>query len=199
MKHRTNQTGCQPLRWSRVGDPYLVHLAIDIYNMYPRYPWFPNICHEFLVRYLLTSLFPKHCRLRLKALSSSFYWKCFSICLCLSPKSLKGSFQQIEYYSEIDCLTIPKNCLRLALATCLNMNYSKCVVLIGLVCSSYVAVSSGTHRRYPHSPWGDSSCPFVALGSLLASRILVIQWLVLVKRGTQQWVDMSIIHQNWKL
>ena len=88
----------------------------------------------------------------------------------------------------------PKIWLRLALATCLNMDFSKCIVLIGLVCSSYVAVSSWTHRRYPHAPWGDVDCPFVALGSLLASRILAIQWLVLVKRGPQQWGDMSTIH-----
>lgn len=130
-------------------------------------------------------IFLKHRQHGFKALHSSFCWK-FTYFFVLSPKPQKGSVQQIVQYNEVELFDIPKIYLRLALVTCLNMDFSKCIVLIGLVCSSYVAVSSGTHRRYPHAPWGDVDCPFVALGSLLASRILAIQWLVLVKRAPQQ-------------
>lgn len=62
--------------------------------------------------------------------------------------------------------------LRLALLILLNTRVAGSLVLIGLVCSSYVTINIGTRRRYPHTPLGDQDCPSVAMGNLLASRIL---------------------------
>lgn len=45
-------------------------------------------------------------------------------------------------------------------------------MVIGLVCSSFVTVSAGTHRRCPSSPYGQSDVRFVRVGNLLASRFL---------------------------
>ena len=44
---------------------------------------------------------------------------------------------------------------------------------MGLMCSSFVSISSGTHRRAPFDPLGRSEIPMVALGNGLASRSLV--------------------------
>ena len=44
------------------------------------------------------------------------------------------------------------------------------MALIGLVCSSYVCVSAGTHQRAPFAPLGQETVPFVKIGNMLATR-----------------------------
>jgi hypothetical protein len=44
------------------------------------------------------------------------------------------------------------------------------MVLIGLVCSSFVTVSAGTHQRTPWAPLARIGVEFVDVGNLLASR-----------------------------
>ena len=63
--------------------------------------------------------------------------------------------------------------LRLALVTILNGKMGAFLCLMGLMCSSFVSISSGTHRRAPFDPLGRSEIPMVALGNGLASRSLV--------------------------
>ena len=60
----------------------------------------------------------------------------------------------------------------LALLTILNMKIDASFCLIGLLCSSFVAINQATHRRTPWSPLGDAERPHVAMGNLLASRTL---------------------------
>ena len=62
-------------------------------------------------------------------------------------------------------------CLRLAVLTILNGRFDHFLCLIGLVCSSFVTVSAGTHKRSPHTPLGECGVPFVDIGNLLASRL----------------------------
>lgn len=62
--------------------------------------------------------------------------------------------------------------LRLVLLTLLNCRWDHFMVVIGLVCSSFVTVSAGTHKRSPWSPFGDLDSLFVETGNLLASRLL---------------------------
>lgn len=54
----------------------------------------------------------------------------------------------------------------------LNSRFDDFMCLIGLVCSSYVAVSSGTHYRAPWSPLGRTHIPFVQMGNQMTSRSL---------------------------
>lgn len=50
------------------------------------------------------------------------------------------------------------------------------MVLIGLVCSSFVTVSAGTHQRAPFAPLGATTHAFVQMGNILASRSLTKCW-----------------------
>ena len=59
--------------------------------------------------------------------------------------------------------------LRLALVSLLNARMDNFLALFGLVCSSYVAVSSGTHKRTPWNALGDQTVDFVFRGNTLAS------------------------------
>lgn len=61
---------------------------------------------------------------------------------------------------------------RLALVAVLNGKMNDFMCVVALVCSSFVTVSSGTHRRTPFHPLGQTEIPFVQLGNLLASRFL---------------------------
>lgn len=63
--------------------------------------------------------------------------------------------------------------LRLALATVLNAKQGHFLALIGLVCSSFVSISAGTHRRAPWDPYGQTHIPMVQMGNELAARKLV--------------------------
>ena len=62
--------------------------------------------------------------------------------------------------------------IRLALLSILNCKWNNFLVLIGLVCSSFVTVSAGTHQRAPWNPNGNTAVQFVQSGNLLASRQL---------------------------
>lgn len=63
--------------------------------------------------------------------------------------------------------------LRLALATVLNAKAGNFLTVIGLVCSSFVSISAGTHRRAPWDPYGQTHIPMVQMGNELAARKLV--------------------------
>ena len=60
--------------------------------------------------------------------------------------------------------------LRLAMTCLLNAKPGDALCVIGIVCSSFVAVNAATHKRSPLFPLGDTSLPSVALGNLLVSR-----------------------------
>ena len=62
--------------------------------------------------------------------------------------------------------------LSLALVSILNMKFDNSVCLIGLLCSSFVAINAATHCRSMMSPLGDQSRPHVVLGNMLATRTL---------------------------
>lgn len=70
------------------------------------------------------------------------------------------------------CLLALHHELRLVILTLLNCKMDNFMVIIALVCSSFVTVSAGTHMRAPWSPLGRAGIPFVDLGNLLASRLL---------------------------
>ena len=59
---------------------------------------------------------------------------------------------------------------RLAMASILNAKRYNALVLIAVVCSSFVAVNAGTHKRSPLNPEGDVSLPSVQLGNELVCR-----------------------------
>lgn len=63
--------------------------------------------------------------------------------------------------------------LRLALSTILNCKMGSFLAVIALVCSSFVSVSAGTHRRAPWDPYGQFHIPMVEMGNRLAGRNLV--------------------------
>ena len=62
--------------------------------------------------------------------------------------------------------------MRLALVTILNIRMDNCLVLIGLLCSSFVAINRGTNRRFPFDPLGDQRFEGVRTGNLLTTRTL---------------------------
>lgn len=59
--------------------------------------------------------------------------------------------------------------LRLALTSILNCRFGQFMALFGLVCKSYVHVSSGTHKRTPWNALGDTSVEMVFCGNILTS------------------------------
>lgn len=62
--------------------------------------------------------------------------------------------------------------LRLALATILNAKSDNCLLLLAMVCTSFVSINRGTNKRYPYCPLGDERFQSVRDGNLLASRFL---------------------------
>ena len=58
---------------------------------------------------------------------------------------------------------------RLALVSLLNAKMGEFEALFGLVCSSYVTVSAGTHKRTPWNPLGDVNIDMVWCGNKLAA------------------------------
>ena len=62
--------------------------------------------------------------------------------------------------------------LRLILLAILNCRMDDFLALFGLVCSSYVTISKGSHWRYPHDPLGKQDVTFVRNGNEMTSRIL---------------------------
>ena len=61
---------------------------------------------------------------------------------------------------------------RLALLTVLNCRMDSFLVVIGLICSSFVTISQGTHCRAPFFPLGREGVKMVFEGNQLASRSL---------------------------
>lgn len=62
----------------------------------------------------------------------------------------------------------------LVLLTVLNCKMDDFFTLIGLVCSSFVTISQGTHNRAPFSPLGLECFQFVRDGNCLTSRVVLI-------------------------
>ena len=60
--------------------------------------------------------------------------------------------------------------LRLILLAILNGKFENFLCIFGLVCSSWVTISQGTHNRSPWFPLGLEHIPFVAQGNELTSR-----------------------------
>jgi len=58
---------------------------------------------------------------------------------------------------------------RLALVSLLHAKMGEFEALFGLVCSSYVTVSAGTHKRTPWNPLGDVNIDMVWCGNKLAA------------------------------
>ena len=52
----------------------------------------------------------------------------------------------------------------------------------GLPCSSYIFMSSGTHRRSVDSPWGHEAYRFVFEGNQLGSKFLLLCFLAVVRQ-----------------
>ena len=65
--------------------------------------------------------------------------------------------------------------LRLILLAILNCRMDSFLAHFGLVCSSYVTISKGSHWRFPHDPLGKQDVTFVRDGNLMTSRIFVNQ------------------------
>lgn len=85
----------------------------------------------------------------------------------INPKSTPGN----PIISQL-CTLEFINELRLALSTVLNGKMGSFVCVIGLICSSFVAISSGTHRRAPWDPFGQTQFSMVQIGNCLAARNL---------------------------
>lgn len=66
----------------------------------------------------------------------------------------------------------------------LNIREDHCFLMIGIVCSSFVAISSGTHKRRPFAPLGDQSISMVRSGNLFMSRTLLEGFAKANKRNT---------------
>ena len=62
--------------------------------------------------------------------------------------------------------------LSLALCAVLNMKSGQCLCVIGLLCSSFVAINAATHGRTLLTPLGREDMPHVQLGNVLAARNL---------------------------
>ena len=63
-----------------------------------------------------------------------------------------------------------RSAIRLAMTCLLNAKPGDALCVIGIVCSSFVAINSATHKRSQLFPLGDTSLPSVRLGNLLVSR-----------------------------
>ena len=63
--------------------------------------------------------------------------------------------------------------MRLVLVSILNAKFDSFMELFGLVCSSYVTISKGSHYRCPSSPLGLESMDFVKHGNEFTAKTLV--------------------------
>ena len=63
--------------------------------------------------------------------------------------------------------------LRLAVVCVLNCRMDNFLVVLGLLCRSFVAINKGTNKRETWAPLGDESAPSVAEGNKLCSRTRV--------------------------
>lgn len=66
----------------------------------------------------------------------------------------------------------PGNKLRLILLAILNCKFDNFLALFGLVCSSFVTISKGSHWRYPHDPLGRPGVKFVDDGNHMTAKTL---------------------------
>ena len=86
--------------------------------------------------------------------------------------SEKASPKPVFYFDACTCRSIYISWPRLILASILNGRFDNFLTVIGLVCSSWVTVSQGTHCRAPWFPLGREKFEFVRIGNELTSRIL---------------------------
>lgn len=72
----------------------------------------------------------------------------------------------------------PGNKLRLILLAILNCKFDNFLALFGLVCSSFVTISKGSHWRYPHDPLGRPGVKFVDDGNHMTAKTLdsILAW-----------------------
>ena len=66
-----------------------------------------------------------------------------------------------------------KNLPRLAMLSILNAKMGNFLAIFALVCSSYVTISAGTHKRTPWRALGEQGVPMVDTGNGLCSRSFV--------------------------
>ncbi|CAL1159177.1 unnamed protein product [Cladocopium goreaui] len=71
----------------------------------------------------------------------------------------------------------------LALLTVLNCRMDSFLVVIGLICSSFVTISQGTHCRAPFFPLGREGVKMVFEGNQLASRTALLIWAIVAMGG----------------
>ncbi|CAL1131372.1 unnamed protein product [Cladocopium goreaui] len=74
----------------------------------------------------------------------------------------------------------------LALVSLLNAKMGEFEALFGLVCSSYVTVSAGTHKRTPWNPLGDVNIDMVWCGNKLAAVTVLLIMVVSAMNGA--WI-----------
>ena len=100
-------------------------------------------------------------------------WNAFSIGVPTVSKCFteKSGIRLSNRWSKV-VLTCGPPGLRLALATILNCRMDASFVLIGLLCSSFVAINRGTNKRFPFNPLGDTKGIGVQIGNGLTSRFL---------------------------
>lgn len=91
---------------------------------------------------------------------------------CSPPLSLMGCLFWL--CGPVGLLKLSTKWLRLALVTILNGKMDGFLCLIGLLCSSFVAINRATNRRFPFQPLGNESIPSVRQGNELTSRSLGI-------------------------
>ncbi|CAL1144388.1 unnamed protein product [Cladocopium goreaui] len=84
----------------------------------------------------------------------------------------------------------------LALTAILNMKFDNSFCVIGLLCSSFVAINAGTHLRSLINPLGDESRSHVRLGNCLASRVALLL-MALQAVGAAWMVEQPISSLAW--
>ena len=98
---------------------------------------------------------------------------------------LFGDFTSVSLPSYIlGSLTIPpkekyqspksESNVRLILLSILNCKMDNFLAHFGLVCSSFVTISKGTHWRYLHDPLGRAGVKFVDASNHMTAKFLVI-------------------------
>ena len=65
--------------------------------------------------------------------------------------------------------------LRLVLLAILNAKFDDFLILFGLVCSSFVTISKGTHWRCPTYPLGLETVSFVRHGNEFTAKTLTLK------------------------
>lgn len=112
------------------------------------------------------------------AFSSSIWSMCWISVFTLFPNFFL-KLEQYHHYSSFH----PDPKLRLILLTILNAKMDCFFALFGLVCSSWVTISQGTHNRAPWFPLGMEQYRFVTDGNQMTSRRISIYGLNGIRRS----------------